>query len=298
MTILDIKSNPETDYGYRAMSAALQLEGYIINHKKVYRLMQEYQLLNDRRKMSGKTFVKYSRVTPERPLEVLEMDIKFQWVNEHNRYAFILTVIDCFTRKTLYWIVAYSIKQEQVKNVWEHIIAQYLQPNDMLKKGMTIEVRNDNDSRFAAKAIQAFFKENHLNQVFTHPYTPQENGHIESFHSILSRSLKRKEYATIVELEKHLKHFYRVYNEIRLHGSLDHLSPNKFWTLWNAELIQRKLLKNKKVKYQLKIPHYLLSDNGNLREVSSSLEERIKEVIGANSLQQPSVQRSPSVVSS
>jgi transposase InsO family protein len=31
------------------------------------------------------------------------------------------------------------------------------------------------------KLIQEFFKENYLNQVFTHPYTPQENGHIESF---------------------------------------------------------------------------------------------------------------------
>jgi hypothetical protein len=29
-----------------------------------------------------------------------------------------------------------------------------------------------------------FFVENHLNQVFTHPYTTQENGHIESFHAI------------------------------------------------------------------------------------------------------------------
>ena len=116
--------------------------------------------------------LKYSRVSPERPLEVLEMDIKFQWVNEHNRYAFILTVIGCFTWKTLHWTVAYSIKQEQVKEVWEQIIADYLQPNDMLKKGMTIEVRNDNDSRFAAKVIQVFFKDNHLNQVFTHPYTP------------------------------------------------------------------------------------------------------------------------------
>ena len=28
--------------------------------------------------------------------------------------------------------------------------------------------------------------ENKLNQVFTHPYKPPENAHIESFHSILS----------------------------------------------------------------------------------------------------------------
>ena len=55
-----------------------------------------------------------------------------------------------------------------------------------------IEVRNDNDPRFSAKMVQEFFLKNHLNQVFTQPYTPQENGHIESFHAILGRSLEPK----------------------------------------------------------------------------------------------------------
>jgi transposase InsO family protein len=57
----------------------------------------------------------------------------------------------------------------------------------LLGRGINIEVRNDNDSRFSAKLIQEFFKENYLNQVFTHPYT-QENGHIESFHAILAKN--------------------------------------------------------------------------------------------------------------
>ncbi len=296
--MISIKSDPNTDYGYRAMTAALMLLGYIINHKKVYRLMKEYQLLHDRYNRTKRTFVKYRRVAPLGPLLVLEMDIKLQWVIGHNRYAFILTIIDCFTRDVLYWTVAYSIKQEQIKQAWESIIINYLQPNDMLKKGIDIEVRNDNDTRFTANLVQEYFKDNHLNQVFTHPYTPQENGHIESFHAILGRSLEGKDFGEINDLEKHLKHFYSTYRNVRLHGSLDHLCPTTFWKLWNQGLIQRIVKKNKSVKFQLKIPHYLISGNGNLREVSSSLEERIKEVVGANSLQQPSVQRSPSVVSS
>lgn len=296
--ILDIKSIPETDYGYKAMTAALMLLGFVINHKKVYRLMKEYMLLNEPRKRNGRNYVKFARVNASRPLEVLEMDIKFQYVVEHSRYAFILTVIDCFTRKTLHWTVAYSIKQQDVKRVWEAIIVDYLQPNNLLKKELTVEVRNDNDSRFAAKAVQKYFKENHLEQVFTHPYTPQENGHIESFHSILGRSLKQREYNTINELQRHLKFFYKTYNEIRLHGSLDHLTPNRFWRLWNKGLIKTYRKKNGKQCHQLIVPHYLLSGNDNLREISSSLEERLKEVNDVIPLQQPSVQRQPSVISS
>jgi hypothetical protein len=48
--IVNIKLDPETDYGYKAMAAALMLLGYLINHKKVYRLMKEWQLLHERQK--------------------------------------------------------------------------------------------------------------------------------------------------------------------------------------------------------------------------------------------------------
>jgi putative transposase len=202
---------PETAYGYRAMTASLQHDGLIINHKKVYRLMREYQLLNDRNQRPAKNYVRYRRVYPKGPLEVLEMDIKFQWISERAQYAFILTIIDCFTRKVLYWTVAFSIKKGAVKTAWEHTILTYLQPYQMLKKDIVVEVRNDNDTRFAAKEIQSFFKENHISQVFTHPYTPQENGHVESFHAILGKSLRNREFKTLDQLEKHLNNFYKIY---------------------------------------------------------------------------------------
>ncbi len=295
--IVNIQQNPVLDYGYRAMTKALNLIGYVVNHKKVYRLMKAHHLLQDKPKRTARNYVKYRSVYPDHPLQYLEMDIKFQWVEQHQRFAFILTVIDCHTRYALAWTVAYSIKQEQVKAIWDRLIRQFLQPNDLLKKQVHIELRNDNDSRFAAKNIQTYFKENHIDQVFTHPYTPQENGHIESFHSILSRSLKHQYFKTITDLELHLNKFYNSYNYKRLHGSLDHLPPSLFWRLWNDDLIEVKKIKANKTKFKLKIPHYELSGKGYLRGVSCLPVGHPKEVYGAMTLQQPSVQRSPSVVS-
>lgn len=260
--------------------------------------MKYYQLLHERLKKQARQYVQHRKVNAQAPLEALEMDIKYQWVSAHGRYAFILTVIDCFTRMVLGWRVAYSIRQQQVKDLWEEVIVNYLQPNDLKGKQLKIEVRNDNDSRFAAKNVQEFFKDNDLYQVFTHPYTPQENGHVESFHAILSRSLERKNFLTINCLESHLHHFYHTYNNVRLHGSLDHLSPSMFWKMWAQDMIITTVTKKKTLKHRLKVPHYQLSGNGSLREVSSPLQERKKEVNGAIALQQPSVQRSPSVVSS
>lgn len=130
--------------------------------------MGEYQLLQEKRKAPGKTYVKHRRVKPSIPLQVIEMDIKIQWVLAHRRYAFILTAIDCIARKTLHWQVAYAITKEHVVAAWESIIVNYLQPSSLIDKDITIEIRNDNDSRFAAKIAKEYLLDNGLNQVFTH----------------------------------------------------------------------------------------------------------------------------------
>ncbi|WP_366182691.1 integrase core domain-containing protein [Flavobacterium ovatum] len=119
-----------------------------------------------------------------------------------------------------------------------------------------------NDSRFSAKTIQDFFKENHLNQVFTHPYTPQENGHIESFHAILAKKLRPFHFWTIDELEQLLTLFYEKYNNQRLHSSVCNLPPNIFLECWNKDLIEQKRDEIKrKINFKLKIPYNQISGN-------------------------------------
>jgi putative transposase len=296
--IVSIQSDPDTDYGYHKMTYALQILGFLINHKKVYRLMKVQHLLKELHKKAPRTFAKYRKVMPMEPLEVLEMDIKFVWVEEYRRHAFILTVIDTFTRVALYWTTAYQIKQGQVKRVWEYIIENYLQPYNCLKRNVHIEIRNDNDSRFVAKTVQQFFKNNKINQVFTHPYTPQENGHIESFHAILSQALKRHCFWSMDELDSCLKFFYDKYNNVRLHSSTAFLPPTGFWEAWQKNLIRVKINeKNKTMKFKLKIPYQQLSGNLNLREVPCSQSKTLygyenkktKEMIGAETFLQPSV---------
>lgn len=257
-----IHQDSDTDYGHRKMTAALKLIGYQINHKKVYRLMKESQMLKEKHEKPSKTYVKYRKVFPKQPFEVLEMDIKFVWIEEFKMHAYILTTIDTFTRVVLHRFTAYSIKKEDVKRAWESIIINHLQPNNCLEKGIHIEVRNDNDSRFCAKIIQEFFKENHLNQVFTHPYTPQENGHIESFHAILAKKLKPHHFWTLQELEQVLVLFYEKYNNERLHSSVCNLPPNIFLECWNKGFIdQFEDEKRRKITFKLNIPYHQISGN-------------------------------------
>jgi len=275
--IKQIHKNPDTIYGYVKVTYQLKILGYKINKKKVYRLMKENNLLGKRYSFKEKTYAKYRKVLPKEPLHVLEMDIKFVWIEQTRRHAYILTIIDTFTRVTLFHTVAFSITKSEVKQAWEHVINNHLQSNDCLNREINIEVRNDNDKRFSAEVVREFFKENNMQQVFTHPYTPQENAHIESFHAILSRHLKRFNFWSIEELEQNLILFYEFYNNERLHGSIAYISPQDFWELWNQNKIAMSVDEEKrKINFKLKVPYYHLHQlTGNNESKGSSLHEGV-----------------------
>jgi len=255
VAIIKVLSNPDLPNWYRTVTTTLQVQGWYVNHKKVYRLEREHGLLGKARKKKGRTFVKFRRVTPEEPLRILEMDIKYCWIEGRKSYAYILTVIDTFTRYVLHWAVGYQMRKEQVKQVWEYIIATYLQRADLLNRSIDVEVRNDNGKQFCAEMIQSFFKNNYLNQVFTHPYSPEENGHVESFHKILGRSLRHNYFENLHQLKTRLQTFYTLYNNQRHHGSIAGLSPTHFWALWEDRQIEMKIYAKKKATFKLNLPY-------------------------------------------
>lgn len=253
--IKQIFEHPLIDYGYRKMSAELQLRGYLINHKKVYRLMKQHRLLRPKPNREAKNYVKYRIVMPLEPLRLMETDIKQVWLETERRYAYILTIIDVFSRVVLYWTVGLQMRQQQVQYAWQQVIENFLQPLDLLAREVHIEVRSDNGPQFCAKKLRQFLKQNYLMQTFTHPYTPQENGHIESFHAILGNGLRGKVFDDLKMLEAELKVFYQFYNFERIHGSTVKLPPITFWQQWQQQNIEREVVdkKTRKVRFKLKV---------------------------------------------
>jgi transposase InsO family protein len=288
-----IKSDPDLTYGYQKTTAALQQTGYIINDKKVYRIMKVNGLLEDKVKFKNKPYVQFQKVLPNGPLEVLEMDIKMKWVERERRQAYILNVVDTFTRQWLYHDVSFSITAKEVQKAWMHIIEHHLQPADCLNRGIHIEIRNDNDKRFSAQIVQDFFKENKLGQVFTHPYTPQENAHIESFHGILSKHLQQRIFWSLAELQQDLILFMDTYNNHRIHRSVAFLQPNIFAHLWYQNLISTtRDEKKRQIKFKLLIQRQLIiSYSGNdepegflshdLSPLDGAINQPIKKIDGA-----------------
>lgn len=212
-------------YGYHKISRELRREGFIINHKKVYRLMQENKLMKKntrvKRSGSGRKFVKYRVVNTSRPMEVLEMDIKFVWVPEKGKNAYLLSIIDVHSRVILNQMFSFSIKKEQVMELCAEVI-------DTLSFEGQIVIRSDNGSQFIAREVREYLGDMGVSQEFTHVATPEENAHIEAFHGILKKELlDRFEYYTFQEIDELIKEYMVFYNTDRIHGKLGYRIPQE-----------------------------------------------------------------------
>ena len=218
-------------YGYHNVTDELREMGYIINHKKVYRLMKEQNLLLGKViSTSGKRqFVKHRKIEATRPMEYLCLDIKYVWVAGESRNYFLLTVLDVFTRVAIEQIFQKSIRKMDVINIFRRI------NNAFGIKGVT--VRNDNGSQFIANDVKQFLRTAEANQEFTHIATPEENAYIEAFHSIVQREvIDRFEFQGFYEAKLTLQAHRDWYNNRRRHASLGTI-PVKKWNSYFGGLL-------------------------------------------------------------
>lgn len=212
-------------YGYRNMTGELKDLGWIINHKKVYRLMKENKLLYGGKikpEPFKRDFIRFRSLRPEKPLQYLSMDIKYVHIHGSRRNALLLTVIDIYTRKVLIHMLRFNIKKGDVLVMLSLLLLEYN------CEGMTI--RNDNGSQFIAIAVRQFLKEKNILQEFSHVATPEDNAYIEALHSNLQREvIDRYEFESIYHAQMVIDRYYKWYNEKRRHGSLSGKTPEFVW---------------------------------------------------------------------
>jgi transposase InsO family protein len=227
------------DCGYRLMTAYLQKEGYQINHKKLYRIMRAEGLLKldnrINRSGSGRKFVKYRKVITFRPFQCLEMDIKMVWIPDAGKNAYLLSIIDVYTRRILKDYFSFNIKQDKVIDFLSGMLSEYQHPESVV-------IRSDNGSQFIAKSVREYLGMVGVEQEFTHVATPEENAHIEAYHGILKKELfERVDYRTFGQIQEILKRYVIFYNNTRLHGLLGRITPMEKWNRSQHLILMRKL---------------------------------------------------------
>jgi putative transposase len=245
--ILKILDNEFIDYGYRKVTTLLKRAGFALGKKKVYRLMKENNLLNPKQRPT-KTFDKqiiYDKPMPTRPLEIIEIDIKYVYIDGLGRNSYLITLLDVFHREVYNWGLFENMK---TKNVIE-LITNFFDERVIKSKNKTNEIgisfRTDNGCQFTSLAYRDLLDQFKIGKTYIPPATPQLNGHIESYHSTVEKLICDKyDFKTHQQAVNVFKRFIKTYNNIRVLTCLLDYAPTQFLKQWNSNKIGIDTTKN------------------------------------------------------
>jgi putative transposase len=207
-------------YGYRRIHVLLRREGWLANHKRIWRLYSQASLSVRRRKR--KRIAAVERMP--RPLPTaLNQSWSMDFVSDglaHGRRFRCLNVVDDYTRECLAIEVDTSLPVLRVKQVLERL-------REM--RGLPSSITVDNGPEFAGKVLDAWAYDAGVTLSFIRPGKPVENAYIESFNGRFRDECLNEHWFVSLRHARRLVEEWRLeYNTERPHSSLGYLTPGQF----------------------------------------------------------------------
>ncbi len=207
-------------YGYRRITALLQMEGWKVNHKRVERIWRAEGLKVPQRQPKRRRLWLNDgsciRLRPEHPDHVWSYDFVQHYTHDGRKFR-ILTIIDEYTRQCLAIDVERRLNRESVLDRLTYLFT---------RRGVPEFIRSDNGSEFTAKVVRKWLNAVGVKTLYITPGSPWENGYIESFNGKLrDEVLSREIFDTLLEAKVLIKRWRYEYNHIRPHSSLGYRPP-------------------------------------------------------------------------
>lgn len=215
-------------YGYRRVTALLKREGTRVNHKRVYRVMKQAELLLQRCTGNRPGRLHEGRVATLLPnlRWCTDTFVIRAWDGQRIEVAFCL---DCCDREVISWVAAIGyLDAEHVRDMM--LTAAEARFGARVRElPHAIEWLSDNGGVFTADDTVAFGERLGFVMCTTPPYSPQSNGMAESF----VKSFKRdyvyvNKLGTAEQVLQQLAAWFLDYNTIRPHKALRMLSPAEY----------------------------------------------------------------------
>ena len=216
-------------YGYRRLHILLQREGWMINHKRVYRLYSEQGLTLKRRKPKRhkSSVPRNVRIEPKGINDVWTMDFMSDQLVDGRRFR-ILTVLDVYTRECLVLVAGQRFRGADVVNILSRLVEERERPE---------YIHCDNGCEFTSKIMDQWAWLNDVRMDFSRPGKPTENAYIESFNGrVRQECLNLHWFTDMNEVQARLAVWRVEYNLERPESSLSYLSP---WDYANNNQVKR-----------------------------------------------------------
>jgi putative transposase len=233
-----ILSGEFIDYGYKRTAHQLKRQGWIINIKKVYRLMGEHGLLYPVRKrtIGGKQYAEHTKPKPQYPFHIIEVDIKYVWLHWQRRHAYLVTFLCVQTRFSIVWDLGLTMKAKRIASLLEQALSHSIVAEVSGGQQVQLRIRTDNGPQFVAKKLSEACVKLGIYHEFIHPGTPQQNGHIEGFHSTVERLIcQGYELRYLEDATQVFERFYDTYNYKRIMAGIGYRTPYEALYEWAVE---------------------------------------------------------------
>lgn len=205
-------------WGYKLLHGALRLEGWMVNHKKVYRLYKEAKLeLRRKGKKRLKSELRGQPEKPSAPCQMWTLDFVSDALEDGRAFR-SLNVLDGFTRQCLGIEPDTSLSGQRVVRVLDGLIARHGKP-------WLLQI--DNGPEFRSQALDLWAYHNGVKLHFIEPGKPTQNGLIESFNGRFRDECLNQEWFSSLQEARRIIEAWRIgYNTVRPHSSLGYLPPD------------------------------------------------------------------------
>lgn len=214
-------------YGTRRLAAAVSRRaGTRVNRKQVQRICRKTGRIAPFTTKKEAARHGSRKAGASRPYEIWEADITY--IPAGASWAYCYTVLDVFTRE---W-VGYALSTTATAPVAVEALPDALHRHPGADPaGLTI--RTDHGSQYASKAFNTAITTLGLKHEYTWYKTPQQNGHLESFHGKLKfEYVWPADPESFQEAEEIILVAFIDYNKRRLHSATGYMPPAEFADKW------------------------------------------------------------------
>ena len=234
--IQSIFTEHKGNYGYRRIHLELRNRGYVVNHKRVQRLMKVLNLqaiIRKKRKYSshkGDVGKKAENLIQRqfegsKPMEKCYTDVTEFAIPASPQKLYLSPVLDGFNSEIIAYNLSTSPNLEQVKAMLNQAFSEDHYTNTILHSDQGWQYQHDSYHRFLeSKGIQP---------SMSRKGNSPDNGMMESFFGILKSEMfygYEKHFRSLEDLEQAIIDYIDYYNNKRIKVKLKGLSPVQYRT--------------------------------------------------------------------
>jgi transposase InsO family protein len=221
-------------WGYRRVSAWLRRrEGFLINQKRVRRIMKEHDLMADRKTCKAKRKPTGKKPKAMKPLQFWGIDMT-KFIVGPLGWVYLVIVLDWHTKKVVGWDLSLRTKTEDWKRALDMALSNEF-PDGVRGKGL--KLISDNGCQPTSTAFVKEMKNLDIVQIFTSYNNPKGNAETERMmRTVKEELLWLEEFESFEEAQSALKQWIETdYNRDYVHSALGYLSPLEFEEQYNAD---------------------------------------------------------------